>query len=103
MSIENLFSGEYNHNRPIESFHEDIDVIKKHGFNPIAVSQMFFEDTFVFETAEESERAYAELECGDGDFPVGWWYGKEDFIKAVTEFEKDAGCKVRTYWLNDIE
>ena len=44
----------YNHDRPLSDFQDDINKLKASGYNPIAVSQMYFEDTFVFETNEEA-------------------------------------------------
>jgi len=52
----------YNHDRPLESFQRDIDKLRQAGYNPIAVTQMLFEDTFVFETSEEAKRAYEQFE-----------------------------------------
>ena len=48
---------EYNHKRPIEAFVEQIQILRDHGFRPIAVSQMICEDVFVFETEDEAKRA----------------------------------------------
>jgi hypothetical protein len=97
----------YNHDRPLEDFQEDINRIKQEGFNPIAVTQMGFEDTFVFETAEEATNAYEKLELNSPrkSNVIGWWYGKEDFLKVVESYKKDFhfGCdepiEVLIYWL----
>ena len=52
----------YNHNRPLESFQKELKIIKENGFYPIAVTQMYFEDVYVFETSEEAKSAYEYLE-----------------------------------------
>ena len=95
----------FNHNRPLSDFKDDIDKLKANGYNPIAVSQMYFEDTFVFETKEEAEKAYRQFERDEeekwiGEI-VGWWYSKEDFEKTVKEYEteNDGYSKVLVYWL----
>jgi len=67
----------YNTNRTLESFNESLNIIKEHGFNPIAVAQMYFEDTFVFETEEEANKAHSKLENIEKSKVVGWWYGKK--------------------------
>jgi hypothetical protein len=97
----------YNHDRSLVEFEEDLKIIREHGYNPIAVTQMMLEDTFVFETEEESLRAYNELEVPKKCHIVGWWYGKEDFLKAVEEYELEANknrvdnkvLKMKIYWL----
>ena len=89
-------------NRKLSSFKKDINIIKKHGFNPIAVTQMMFEETFVFETEDEATKAHSMLEnCKGKSKVVGWWYGKEYYLKTVKDYEEKMGCKVLTYWLND--
>lgn len=91
----------WNTNRELSSFEKDITTIRKHGYKPIAVCQMYFEDTFVFETDEEAKEAFDELEKGNK--VQGWWYGKKDFLKTVEEYETKSsigeGTKVKIYWL----
>ncbi len=90
----------YNHNRPLSDFQDDIKKIESEGFKVIAVSQMMMEDTFVFETQDEADKAFKLFEQ-DNTTIVGWWYGKEDFIKAVEEYEKNNNgySKVLIHWL----
>ena len=92
----------YNHDREVQNFQEQIEIIKNAGFKPIAVSQMYLEDTFVFEKSDEANKAYKQLEDCDDTKVVGWWYGKEDFEKAVKEYEteNDGYSKVRAHWLD---
>jgi hypothetical protein len=96
---------QYNHDRPVSDFKKEIFLIKAGGFKLIAVSQIYFEDTFVFETQEEADRAYKTFEdCGNKKLSriVGWWYGKEDFIKEVETYEKENNgySKVLVHWLD---
>ena len=90
----------YNHDRPLSSFKEDIKTIESEGFKVIAVTQMYFEDTFVFKTPEEVNKAYEIFEKNNPKI-CAWWYGKDDFIKAVKEYETESKgySKVKTYWL----
>jgi hypothetical protein len=95
---------EYNHNRGFSDFEYSIDVLHKHGFNPIAVTQMYFEEVYVFETDAEAQMAYSVLEkdiCEYCDKKLfGFWYGKEAFEKEVAEYESLSEFKVLIYWLN---
>ena len=95
----------FNHNRPLSDFQNDINKLKANGYNPIAISQISFEDTFVFETKEEATKAYRQFERDEeekwiGEI-VGWWCSKEDFEKTVKEYEteNDGYSKVLTHWL----
>lgn len=95
----------FNHDRMLSEFQSNIDKLKENGFNPIAVSQMYFEDTFVFETEEEAKKAFQQFEIDENEKWIGdisgWWYGKEDFIKTVKEYEteNDGYSKVLIHWL----
>jgi hypothetical protein len=96
-------SQEFNHNRTLESFQEQLDIIIAAGFNPIGVSQLYLEDTFIFGTAEEALAAYEALEKYDGLETVEeklqvWWYGKENFLKEVEDYEKEFESKVLYYF-----
>ena len=97
-----------NHDRTLSEFQNEIDELKANGFNPIAVSQMYMEDTFVFETKDEATKAYRQFERDENEKwigkIVGWFYSKDDFLKAVDEYENSEhdylrGFKVLTYWL----
>jgi hypothetical protein len=92
----------FNHNKTLSDFQSDIDKLKENGYNPIAVSQIYLENTFVFETSNEANKAYQQFEKSRKEEKiVGWWYGKEDFEKAVKEYEteNDGYSKVLVYWL----
>ena len=72
--------------------------IKEAGFNPIAITVMLCEETFVFETEEETKKA------ADKFLPEGWWYEKEDFKKSRIKYVEDAYKGIeenapKVYWL----
>ena len=73
-------------------------LIRELGFNPIGISTLMCEETFIFETKEESLKAHqlCQIEKKVAD---GWWYGKEDFLIAKKEYEDDMGYEVIVYWL----
>lgn len=91
---------EYNHDKSIKNFEKEIEIIKNAGFNPIAVSQLYLEDVFVFKTSEEATKAYDLLEDIDDYKIIGWWYGEYNFLKEVMEYENWDGSKVLIHWLN---
>jgi len=41
---------EFNHDKELVDFQAAIDIIRHHRFEPIAVTQMYFEQVFVFKT-----------------------------------------------------
>jgi hypothetical protein len=85
----------------LKEFQEQINIILQYGFKPIAVSQIYFEDTFVFETNKEAKKAFETLENCEDYKVVGWWYGKKEFKKFVKEYEKKfEGYKVLIHWLD---
>lgn len=90
-----------NTDRSIETYQEQIDIIRKAGFNPIAVCQMLHEDTFVFETCAEAHDAHNKLENCDDSLVVGWWYGLDEFEQVVFEYElENPDVYVNIFWLN---
>lgn len=95
----------FNHRRPLKSFSKEIEKIKKAGFNLIGVSQMYFEDVFIFETRDEAEKAYHTFENDMfGNYIgkiVGYWHSREDFKEAVRfyEIENNGNSKVKVHWL----
>lgn len=97
-----------NHKKTIEDFLDYIEALQIEGFNPIAVTQMYFENTFVFETSEEAKKAYHTFEVSEDGKEirriVGWFYGKDHFIQAVDQYNKDSEgySEVLVYWLEDI-
>jgi hypothetical protein len=59
-----------------------LKVLKEHGFNPIGICVVMCEETFVFETSEEAQKAYNELEL-EKSLIDGFFYGKVEFENEV--------------------
>lgn len=104
--IKQVQSMKNNHNRPLSDFQDDIDTLKSHGYKPIGVSQMYMEDTFIFETSEEANRAYRQFERDEDEKWIGrivaWWCGREDFEESVKIYESECKreVKVLVHWLD---
>ena len=60
--------------------------LRDRGFNPIGITTMMLEETFIFETEEEAITAFTTLENTPTGNSIlqGWWYGKELF-KTIRE------------------
>lgn len=96
----------YNHDRPLSDFEPQLKILREHGFKPIAVTQILFEDTFVFETNKEAKKAYVKLEKNQkhrDKMVIGWYYGKKAFLKEVKRYETDNNgfSKVLIHWLEN--
>lgn len=90
---------EYNHDKPLSYFINNIKIIKNNGFNIIGVSQLYFEDVYIFESNLDATGAYHKFESNTGGI-IGWWYSKEDFLKEVEEYESHINStKVKIYWI----
>jgi hypothetical protein len=68
------------------------------GFNPIAITIMNCEETFVFETKEESIEAFNKFS------PDCWWYSKEEFKTSYLRYvydvyDGDINRAPKVYWL----
>lgn len=46
--------------------------IREKGFNPIAITVMICEETFVFRTDKEAHEAFKVMKTNEG-----WWYGMD--------------------------
>lgn len=89
-------------------------------YNPIGVTIVGLESTFIFNTDAEAEKAWVDLEKLEGDLELddleftistddghewtsgvisGYWYGKEDFIDEIADYEKERG-ELAVYWVN---
>lgn len=96
----------YNTDKTLESFKDKLDIIRMHGFNPIAVSHMNLNDIFVFETKDEADKAndIFILKRETEDY-IGFFLTKDEFLSQVKEYEKESvysprfQAKVRYYWL----
>lgn len=85
--------------RKQEIFQEEIDILREHGFNPIGVTVMACEDTFIFETPEEATAAYELLEV-EKNLVIGWFYGKEAFEEEkLVYLEQFPDADVEPIWL----
>lgn len=82
----------------LENFQHDLKILREHGFNPIGVSQMYCYDTFIFETTEEANRVYEEIERPKKILCANW-YGKEEHKIAVKEYEEAFGSKIDILWI----
>lgn len=89
----------FNHERPVEDFTAALNLIRAVGFTPIAVTQLYAEDTFVFRTKAEANRAFRMFESTKPSKLVGWWFGAADFIKALAKYEREYETKVLVHYL----
>lgn len=72
--------------------------IRNAGFKPIGITVMLCEETFIFETIEECEKAAKMF------LPEGWWYDLETFKKERTEYidmfySGDETIAANIFWL----
>lgn len=90
-----------NHRRRLSTFNKSIGIIKDHGFYPIAVTQLYNEDTFVFKTSDEAIAAYESLENREDSILKAWWYGLEEFNETVSKYEtRFPNTEVKVFWLD---
>ena len=82
----------------MEHYEKEIQILKDHGYNPIKVTSMMFETTFVFNTEKESLKAYQELEL-EKKLLQGWFYGKETFNLDVEKYE----AEMSSIWETDYK
>lgn len=74
--------------------------IIQNGFNPIGITYMMAEETFIFQTIEECNAA------ADIFMPYGWWYAIEDlsdnnWANTVKWYYKEM-CKPFDYQFPDV-
>ena len=77
-----------------------LEEVKSLGFNPIGITVMTCEETFIMETQEEIDKAWEIFK------PEGWWYTAEqwkqtriEYINDVYDGKEEDAPKV--YCLND--
>ena len=90
---------------------KEIELLRKHGFNPIAATKIFFEYTYIFETDEEALSAYEQFEkkyqgmgCIDRDDNciIAFWYGIDNFHKTLKDTMKERSYKeLEVIYLNN--
>ena len=67
------------------------------GYFPIGLTTMICEETFIFKTEKEADKACESGVLGN----EGWFYGKKAFKKALEQYEKDMGYKNEIFWLDE--
>lgn len=63
-----------------------LKIIRANGFNPIAITILICEETFVFQTEVEAHAAAASCNANEG-----WWYGldgKYPWAETLKEYRK---------------
>lgn len=78
-----------------------LDIMRSNGFNPIAITRMSMEETFVFKSASEADQAYNMLEVGLS-LVSGWWYQEDDFLLEYNSYCEDNGYSPKIYHLDGI-
>lgn len=73
--------------------------VKDAGFNPIAITIIQCEETFVFKGNAEAK------EAADKFLPEGWWYGLSDFHRDYEKhchdnYDGDLEMGPHIYWLD---
>lgn len=83
-----------------------LKILMDAGYNPIAITIMICEETFIFETEEEAIEAHKVFEMDPNPSIIqGFWYGEEKFHEAwkdyINEGYKDNESEApKVYWLN---
>lgn len=77
---------------------EEVQILKKWGYRPIGITQMYFETTFIFQGPQEANNAYEKLERQLGVVD-GWWYSLGDFHKAQEWYKETWGHYPDVVWL----
>jgi len=62
-----------------------LKMVREAGFNPIAITTMMAEETFIFKGEKEASEAWKKFK------PEGWWYGLHDFWEEWDEYLKQMG------------
>ena len=71
-----------------------LKLIRDHGYNPIGITTIICEETFIFETEEEASEAHNDLQVIH-EVVDGWWYSKIGFEKALETLNEEP----KVYWL----
>ncbi len=83
----------------LRKYYFDLEILKSAGYKPIAVTTMMCENTFVFETQDEADRAFEQFEKYPQDECIsGWWYCKESFADSIKEYAKEVGYDPHIIW-----
>jgi hypothetical protein len=79
-----------------------IKLLRDHGHKPIGITNVMCEETFIFNSKEECDKAHWEMQVQER-LVDGWWYSKEEFEKMLSTepmFQQKNG-KPKIYWLNE--
>lgn len=76
-----------------------LETIRLNGFNPIAITQMMLEETFVFNTLQEANQAFEKLEK-ELNLVSGFWFSMVDFEIAYNEYITDMNYSPKIYYLD---
>ncbi len=76
-----------------------LDHLREHGLNPIAITQLYLEETFVFNTPEEADKGYELLEK-ELSLVSGWWYDKEKFTEVYDAYCVEMDYSPKIYYLD---
>ena len=60
-----------------------LKTVKEKGHNPIGITVMLCEETFIFATEEEQEAAAKDF------MPEGWWHAVSDWEESRTKYVND--------------
>ena len=72
-----------------------LKLLNEAGYFPIGICYLACEETFIFKTEKEAQKAWKSRILGY----EGWWYGKKNFLKYLEEYERDFETKVKVYWI----
>ena len=75
-----------------------LEIIRQAGFNPIGITVMTCEETFIFETEEERTKAAEQF------LPEGWYYIRDEWDETRTWYVNDMYNSIeedapKVYWL----
>ena len=87
----------------LERCQKSIEILKKHGYKPLAVTTLLCEETFCFATEKEAAKAHMQFEVkprNKKEMIQGWWYGKKYFLHTINkDYPKKFGHKPIVLWL----
>lgn len=66
-----------------------LKAIQAAGFKPIAITIMLVEETFVFQTEQESIDAFNHFKHHPEFSNEGWWYSNKQFVKAWNKYKRE--------------
>lgn len=81
---------------------ENLIRVIESGFKPIYVTYYGGEETFIFKTKKEANKAFNKLECKPlaDEKILGWWYASKDFYDLVLKNKKERKKLTHLYRIN---